>query len=253
MKKRYFGWIKDKVDKRDFLFFPLREVVAVRPIKVNLTNQMPPVYNQGDLGSCTANAINGTVEFLNMKQHKEKWTPSRLFVYYNEREMEGTIGRDAGASIRDGIKSINAQGVCKEDPTWPYDIKKFTMKPNPKAYAEAMLHQSLKYLKVSQVKSDIETRLYQGLPIVCGIKVYESFMKAETTGVVPMPKTGWFGEKLLGGHAIMIVGYDSVKNVFFCRNSWGDKWGDKGYFTIPYAYILSSKLSSDFWTITLME
>jgi C1A family cysteine protease len=253
--KYFFGYIKDKIDNRDFFYFPIREHIETRPKQFDMTDKMPPVYDQGQLGSCTANAINGVVEYLNMKQHKETWTPSRLFVYYNEREMEGTVNQDSGAMIRDGIKSINAQGVCKEIPTWPYDISQFTVKPSKQAYTEAMLHQSLKYAKVFQDTTNIETRLSQGYPITCGIMVYSSFMSAEKTGVVPMPKKvlGFTLERLLGGHAIMLVGYDSIKRVFICRNSWGDKWGNKGYFTIPYDYILSSKLSSDFWTITLME
>ncbi len=239
--KKFFGYIKDKKDSRDFFYFPLQEVVEARPKQFDMTDRMPPVYDQGELGSCTANAINGIVEYLNMKQHKEEWIPSRLFVYYNEREMEETISEDAGAMIRDGIKSINAQGVCKEIPTWPYDINKFAEKPSKQAYAEAMFHQSIKYLRIAQNAADIETRLSQGYPITCGVLVYTSFMNAEKTGVIPMPKKifGFVRERLLGGHAIMIVGYDSIKKVFICRNSWGDKWGNDGYFTIPYDYILS--------------
>lgn len=253
-----FGWIKDNPDNRDFLFFPLREKIETRPKEFDLTGKMPPVYDQGNLGSCTAQAIGGCLEYLNTKQRPdEKWTPSRLFIYYNERAIEGSINQDAGAMIRDGIKCVNSQGVCKEIPTWPYDVNRFTEKPPDQAYIEAMFHQSLKYFRVTQDSAHIETRISQEFPITCGILVYESFMSAGETGAVPMPKKKFLGifngDKLLGGHAIMIVGYNTNKQIFICRNSWGVNWGNFGYFTIPYDYILNNKLASDFWTITLME
>ena len=256
---QHLGWIKDRFDPRDFIYYPKVETVLARPKEFNLTNLMPPVYDQGNLGSCTANAINGVVEYLNMKQYGAmgKWTPSRLFVYYNERVMLNTVNEDSGAMIRDGIKSINAQGVCYEEPTWPYDVNKFSVKPPENAYKEAMDHQSLKYARVSQSVQDIESRLFEGFPIVFGIEIYSSFMSdaVAKSGEVPMPRRFWMWkmERLLGGHAIVLVGYNNMKKKFIARNSWGEKWGANGYFTIPYDYVLDSGLADDFWTIQLME
>lgn len=256
---QHLGWIKDRFDPRDEVYYPKAETVLARPKEVNLVNKMPPVYDQGNLGSCTANAINGVVQYLNMKQYGTigSWIPSRLFVYYNERVMLDTVNEDSGAMIRDGIKSINKQGVCLEIPSWPYDVNKFSVKPPQTAYDEALLHQSLKYARVSQSEQDIESRLFEGFPIVIGIMIYSSFMSdaVAKSGEVPMPKRFWMWklEKLLGGHAVVIVGYNNTKKKFIVRNSWGDKWGVKGYFTIPYEYVLDGDLADDFWTIQLME
>ena len=110
--------------------------MASLPTKVDLRSKMPRVYDQGHLGSCTANAIGAAFEFDLMKQRQKDFMPSRLFIYYNERAIEGTVDSDSGAMIRDGIKSTAKLGVCTED-TWPYDLARFTEKPPAKAYTEA--------------------------------------------------------------------------------------------------------------------
>ena len=123
-----FGWVPDLPDARDFLYSAPEDVLVALPKKVDLSAKMPPVYDQGQLGSCTANAIGAAFEFEQMKQQQKDFMPSRLFIYYNERAIEGTIDSDSGAMIRDGIKSVAKIGVCPED-TWPYDIARFTEKP----------------------------------------------------------------------------------------------------------------------------
>jgi C1A family cysteine protease len=250
------GWKPDKPDPGDFRFMARPEQVAVRPKIFDMRQEMPPVYDQGDLRSCTANAIGATLHYLNIKQKKQSFMPSRLFIYWNERNMEGTVGEDSGASIRDGIKSVNKLGACREDPTWPYVIKRFTLQPPQTAYNEALLHQALKYQRVSQSDVQIETRLSQGSPIVIGVMVYSSFMTnvVAKTGDVPMPKD-WprTTEKLEGGHAILLVGYNNSTRKFIFRNSWGTGWGKNGYGELSYNYICNSNLGSDFWTIEIVE
>ena len=118
-----FGWVPDLPDARDFMFSAPEAVLMKMPTKVDLTSKMPPVYDQGQLGSCTANAIGAAFEFDQVKEGYKDFMPSRLFIYYNERAMEGTIDTDSGAMIRDGMKSVAKVGVCAED-TWAYDISK---------------------------------------------------------------------------------------------------------------------------------
>ncbi|MDE3084512.1 MAG: C1 family peptidase [Verrucomicrobiota bacterium] len=250
-KIKSYGWVPDLPDHRDHVYAAPMEVVAKMPAKIDLRPQCPPVYDQGQLGSCTANAIGAAFEFELLKQKLTDFMPSRLFVYYNERAIEGTVRSDSGAQIRDGIKSIAKQGVCAET-EWPYVITKFTAKPPAKAYKDALKNQALSYQRLAQSLTQLKGCLASGYPFVFGITVYESFESPQVakTGNVPMPS---HKEKSLGGHAIMAVGYDDSAHRLIVRNSWGPKWGQKGYFTLPYAYVTDSDLASDFWTIRLVE
>lgn len=247
-----FGWTPDIPDARDFLYSAPEAVLTKLPKKVDLRGpKMPKVYDQGELGSCTANAIGAAFEFSQIKQGEKDFMPSRLFIYYNERAMEGTIDTDAGAMIRDGMKSVSKLGVCTED-TWPYDIPKFTQKPPGKAYTEAKKHQALVYRRVLGQLHQMQGCLAQGYPFVFGFSVYESFMSPEVakTGEVPLPPRG---EQLIGGHAVLAVGYDDAIQSFIVRNSWGPKWGLKGYCLMPYGYLADSQLARDFWAVYTVE
>lgn len=247
MKK--YGWKPDLPDHRDiYLLTPVFNGVA--PEKVDLRPKCPPVYDQGQLGSCTANAIGAAMQFEMMRQNISSFVPSRLFIYYNERAMEGTVNSDSGAQIRDGIKSVGKLGVCPEV-MWPYNIAHFTEKPSPDCYGAALKDRALQYLRLARGLEHFLKCLAAGFPFVFGITVYESFESAAVakSGRVPLPKTN---EQCLGGHAIMAVGYDQTKQVIICRNSWGVNWGKKGYFTLPFSYLLDADLSDDFWTIRLV-
>jgi C1A family cysteine protease len=241
------GWRADRPDFRDrVLQLPyLSRFKVVLPSTVDMRPGMPPVVDQGDLGSCTANAIAAAVEYMHMQSKLQVFAPSRLFVYYNERFMENTVAVDAGAEIRDGIKSIKKFGVCDET-VWPYDISKFTQRPSDQAYGSAKKQVIKSYLKVYQNLTYLMATLAKGYPIVFGITVYDSIDTAEKTGVVPMPKTN---EATLGGHAILMVGYDKGASTFTFRNSWGTGWGNKGYGTLPFDYVTHPGLASDFWCI----
>jgi C1A family cysteine protease len=249
---RRFGWVPDLPDHRDKVYHAPLVNLGPLPSSVDLRTACPPViYDQGQLGSCTANAIAAAMEFDQMKQGMaDIFTPSRLFIYYNERVIEHTVSQDAGAMIRDGIKSVNKIGAPPEA-IWPYSDNNpgpFTRKPNARAFREGRKHPALLYQRLVQVEQQLKGCLASGYPFVFGIAVYESFVSATVgrTGRVPMPKPK---EKQLGGHAILGVGYDDHQRRFIVRNSWGPGWGMKGYFTIPYDYVLDENMADDFWTI----
>jgi C1A family cysteine protease len=219
-------------------------VHSTLPSVVDLRPGMPPVYDQGQLGSCTANALVGIFQY-----DDPKFYGSRLFLYYNERVIEHDVGIDAGAQLSDGILSLEKNGVCSET-TWPYDTAKFTEKPPVAAYSEALKHKALVVQHIPPLESTVKQVLAKGKPFVVGIQVYSEFESAEVakTGIVPMPSPT---SELLGGHAVVVCGYDHAKQHFICRNSWSESWGDKGYFYLPYPYILNLQLglSSDMWAI----
>lgn len=243
-----YGWIRDIPDARDFAYAaPLLRFPKGLPPSVDLRSGCAPVYDQGQLGSCTANGIAGAIEFDQRKQGNAQFTPSRLFIYYNERAMEGTIDQDAGAQIRDGIKSVVSLGAPPES-DWPYVIADFAEKPPQSAYTAALQDLVSSYARVSQTLLQMQGCLAEGYPIVVGITAYASFesQKVATTGVVPMPATG---EAVVGGHCVLVVGYDNAQRVFIVRNSWGSNWGMRGYCTMPYEYLLNPQLANDFWTI----
>jgi len=248
--KRY-GWIPDLPDSRDRMFAAPAATLGTLPARVDLTNRCPPIYDQGPLGSCTANAIAGALQFDEMKQREaDAFAPSRLFIYYNERVIEGTVEEDSGAMLRDGIKSVARQGAPHEA-VWPYKVTKFRDKPSAAAYRDAAAHQALLYQRVPRMLDQMKGCLAEGYPFVFGFSVYESFESAAVarSGVVPLPSPR---ESLLGGHAVLAVGYDDAATRFVLRNSWGSGWGRAGYGTIPYDYLLDVNLSDDFWTVRLV-
>jgi len=246
-----YGWVPDLPDARDYQFSAPDAVIATLPPKVDLRSKCPPVYDQGQLGSCTANAIAGAYEFDQRQERQPDFMPSRLFIYFNERTMEGTVDIDAGAMLRDGIKTVAKLGVCTED-SWPYDIAAFRDRPGPACYREALRHQAIVYRSVPQHLNQLQACVATGTPVVFGFSVYESFESEEVarTGVVDMPGPK---EKQVGGHAVLVVGYDNASQRFTVRNSWGRRWGQRGYCTMPYAYVTNPQLATDFWAIYAVE
>ncbi len=235
-KIQRYGWIPDLPDARDHLYGAPVAIMAALPPKADLRSQCPPVYDQGQLGSCTANAIAAAIQFDRMKQNlSPNFAPSRLFIYYNERRMEGTVSTDSGAQIRDGIKSVAKQGACPE-PDWPYDISKFTVQPPKVDYTEALQDRAVSYSRLVQNLNLLKGCLASGYPFVFGFTVYESFesQAVAQSGIVPMPSSS---EQVIGGHAVLAVGYDDGTQRFIVRNSWGTGWGMSGYFTMPYPYV----------------
>jgi C1A family cysteine protease len=249
---RKYGWAPDVPDFRDHVYSAPLPVLQKLPPKKDLRPGCPPVYDQGQLGSCTGNAIAGAIQFEQKKQGVNVFVPSRLFIYYNERVMEGTVNSDSGAQIRDGVKSVGNQGVCPET-EWPYDINKFADKPGPKCYKDATLCEAVGYQRLdSSNLTQLKGCIADGFPFVYGFTVYDSFESQQVakTGVLNLPGPK---EKVVGGHAVLAVGYDDTTQRFTVRNSWGKDWGIKGYFTIPYAYLTDSNLADDFWTIRILK
>lgn len=254
VKTKRYGWKPDKPDFRDHRL----TLTAPAPLTTVLLADkyaIPIVVDQGNLGSCTGNGIGGVVMFDLLNKHAQNPVvkgfnyPSRLFIYYNERVIEGSVKEDAGAEIRDGIKSIAQLGVCNES-AWKYQIAKFAAKPPKAAYTAALKIKALEYKRLDNTKiTDLVGCLQQGLPFVFGFTVYESFEggNVAVNGMVPMPGKS---ESVLGGHCVYCIGYDAQKKVFVCVNSWGAGWANKGIFYMPEAYLTDNNLADDFWQVT---
>ena len=234
--------------------FALAQPAAGLPAKVDLRPLCSPVENQGNLSSCSGQAFAGAIEFLENSRNEFEtkagtfFQVSRLFVYYNERILERTTTKDAGAVLKDGIAALSIYGIC-EEALWPYDVSKFATAPAPHAYADALTRKVTQSARVmTQEISNVKQVLASNYPIVIGIQLFASFESnsVAASGVVNMPK---IGEKCLGGHAVLIVGYDDATERVTVRNSWGPEWGQGGYFTLPYAYITNASLASDAWVI----
>jgi C1A family cysteine protease len=246
-----YGWQRDLPDMRDHLYAVPPPTLGALPAGTDLRPQCPPVYDQGQLGSCTANAIAAAIQFDRRKQKISDFIPSRLFIYYNERVLENSVASDSGAQIRDGIKSVARLGDCPEK-AWPYVVSQFKTKPPPACYAAALKYKALSYQRVTQSLAQLKGCLAAGYPFVFGFTVYKNFESAAVakSGHASLPKSG---ESVVGGHAVVAVGYDEARQWFIVRNSWGAKWGFKGYFTLPYAYVTDANLASDFWTIRVVQ
>lgn len=225
---------------------------VVLPPSVSLRSGMPAVYDQGQLGSCTANAVAGAVQFQQLRQGEAEGgvVPSRLFIYWNERALEGTTGSDSGAMIRDGIKVVAKLGAPPES-LWPYDVSRFAVKPSVDVFSAGLPFRALSYSRPYRTSYSLRKLLASGRPFVFGFTVFSSFESASvaSNGIVPMPVVDT--EEVLGGHAVLAVGYKWVDGhlYFEVRNSWSDGWGDHGYFWMPASYLLDQGLCSDFWDI----
>jgi C1A family cysteine protease len=243
-KNAWYGCRRDTRDARDHEFHP----TAVRiPAAVDLRSHCPPVMDQGELGSCTAHGITGALRYDLISSGKPDIPLSRLQLYFDERFIEGTVNDDAGAEIRDGIKSAAKLGVGRET-LWPYRINQFKKKPPAACYRDAVRFEALSYQRVQVSVSALKAAIAAGHPVVIGISVYSSFESdaVAKTGIVPMPDL--HREQLLGGHCLYAVAYR--KGFITARNSWGPRFGDGGDVHFPEAYLGSPKLGSDYWAIT---
>lgn len=236
-------WKPDKPDKRDYKYILSAKATAN---VIDLRTYCSPIEDQGSLGSCTGQAIAGSIELLNKRNNKPT-DVSRLFIYYYERVLLGTVNYDSGAYIRDGIKVTNKYGASLES-YWPYNITKYKDEPILEARTDALNRKVTRYERVMDYNGCIDA-LSNGYPVVIGFYVYSSFMtyNVARTGVMPYPNTR--REQLLGGHAVLLVGYNKSKKVFIARNSWGAGWGDRGYFYMPFQVIQNRSMSCDFWII----
>ncbi len=238
-----YHWMKDKLDTRDYAYTVSN---ITHPNSIDLRAHCSAIDDQGQIGSCTGHGIAAAIEYLNIKAGKPLEI-SRLFVYYYERLIEGTINSDSGAQIRDGIKATYTYGAPNEA-LWPYNVAKFKTKPTLSAINDAAKRKVTLYERAADFNACIDA-LANGFPVVIGFSVYSSFESdaVAKTGVMPYPNIKT--EQALGGHCVLIVGYDNTSQRFIVRNSWGSGWGDKGYFTMPYQVIQNTQMSSDFWVI----
>jgi C1A family cysteine protease len=256
-----YGWHPDLPDHRDRIYNLEERIlksVELDPV-FSLRGEMPEVYDQGQLGSCTANGVGAVLEHGQMVQGQGAVTPSRLFIYYGERVIEGTVPTDAGAQVRDGIKVVASEGAPPEEPDWPYDISQFAQKPSPKAYEDAKNHVAIEYLRIEPGAGGdpIRTALAAKAPVVFGFSVPSRFESPEWTAaseVLPLPEPT---EQAIGGHCVVAIGWDFSRtrfpgvDAFEIRNSWGPGWGDRGHFWMDARWLTepSRSLSSDFWVI----
>ena len=219
------------------------------------TNYFPAILNQLSLGSCVDNEMSNALKFCIGKESgiKAEWQPSRLFLYWNARKADdqnADMTQDTGSSLLGCLEGIKVKGACSEN-NWPYNINMFSVCPPKNAFGAAATHnKDFQYLQVSQNLISIKQALIAGYPVVIGISVYSSFESdtVASTGIVPIPdiKT----ETLLGLHCVSIVAYTDSTQTFTCSNSWGSSgWGQKGYFTIPYNYILDPTLCDTLYQV----
>ena len=251
---RKYGCKKQEVDIRDKKFPKVKFFKAmILPPSVDLRPAMPPVYDQGTIGSCVANSIGANDQYEQIIQKiPDAFMPSRLAIYYGGRELENNINEDSGMQIRDGIKFVAASGVCPET-MWPYDVSKFAQRPPQECYDYAACHTVSEYLSLDNTDiTQLKKCLVDGFPFVFGFSVYESFESpaVAASGMMPIPKPH---EVYIGEHAILAVGYDDSIKCFIIRNSWGDNWGKNGYFFMPYSIITNPKMASGFWTIRVVN
>ena len=241
---RKYGYFRSP-HKNLFAAHYARKSAEPLPTAVDLTPLCPPVYDQGQLGSCTANAIAGAYQFERMQAQMSALTPSRLFIYWNERSIEGDTQDDSGAFGGDGINSLETIGVCDET-TWPYVEGEFASKPPPAAFTAAAPNKVLSRQIVTTLE-EIKGALADRHLVPFGISLYQSFESdlVAQTGIVPDPAAG---EGFIGGHEMCIAAYDDAASRFKVRNSWSSGWGIDGYCTMSYSYVLGA--GSDFEVIT---
>jgi C1A family cysteine protease len=239
------NWTPDRADARDYLFS--LSAGTNTPASIDLRNYCSPVDNQGTISSCTGCAITSAIELI-LNKEQRFIDISRLFIYYQERLMESSVNSDSGAYIRDGIKACYTYGAPAEK-LWAYNPRLVTVRPSDEAYADAIKRKVVSYWRCTNFDS-VKSALALGYPVIIGFLVYSSFFSLDTirTGIMKYPNTKI--ERLLGGHAVCLVGYNDRTQMFIAKNSWGTNWGSRGYFYMPYRVIQDPSMSQDFWVIS---
>jgi C1A family cysteine protease len=247
MKRLKHGWLASQPDKRHIPFVAKAKVL---PKYIDLRPGMPPIWDQGAIGSCTAHGVAAAHIYAQRKNPNFKEImPSRLALYFNGRAARGWQNQDSGACIVDVVKSTFKLGVADEK-LYPYQTSKYKLKPPASVYANALLHQTLQYRKVDNSKEEnIIAALADNNPVVFGSTLYEGFDKL-TDNTMPAPD---LKASVVGGHCQIIVGWDASRKAFLVRNSWGKSFGDGGYWWIPSVYLTDLSLADDFWCLVTTE
>ena len=246
-RRRGTGQLPDTPDPSDGIYRPAASTLAALPPAVDWRPLCPEVYDQGSIGSSIAQAIAGGLEFSRRRQGVEVFTPSRLFIYYIAREPTRTPNYDSGATYHNALQAVNRYGAPPEA-EWPYITEKFAQRPPRRVYQAAARHAAIAYKRVRNELDQLKACLAEGYPVLLGFPIYNSIYAPEVakTGRVPVPTEG---DQLIGGHAVVIVGYDDGEQSFIVRNSWGTGWGMGGYFLLPYPYLSGRVLAQSLWTV----
>lgn len=248
MPKHSFGWIRERWrDPRDVLYAVSPTTIAKRPPALNLRERWKSTpWDQGSLGRCGPMSAKAELMYDQEQTPNPDVLPCSLYVYYNTRLLMGTVNYDSGVSNRELCKALAQYGWCSEQ-AHTEDIRRFKEVPNQTAYAEGATRKVTRYERVTQSVEAMEGAIAQFDPFIFGFMWYASWdaPAVSRTGNLTVTKPS---DRVLGGHDVVICGYDSAKQVFLFRNSWGN-WGDAGYGTIPYAQALDPRKASDFWTL----
>lgn len=248
------GWRPSLPDARDHFFTAKPEVALTLPQRIDcstpaLPTPFTPTWDQSTIGSCGPQSAAGDVVFDMLSKHVGAAVPmpSRLQIYYATRMLMGTVNQDSGVDNRSLMKALNQYGWCDES-LWPYDVSRIYERPPQACWEQAATRKVTQYLAVPQTLQDMKACLAGGDPFIFGFTVYDSFMSDATarTGDAPMPNL--MRERVLGGHDVLMVGYDDATQRFKFRNSWGE-WGKNGFGTLPYAFCTNPRYASDFWTV----
>ena len=268
------GWLRDLPDFRDYTaenetVKPQLEAIGAAdaeavqlPATVDLRQYCSPIENQLSLGSCTANAAAGLVEYFERRAHGRFIDASRLFIYKATRDLLHWTG-DTGAYLRSTMGALALFGVPPEE-YWPYNVAQFEVEPSSFLFSFAANFKAIKYFRLdptgtppATLLTRIKANLAKGLPPVYGFTVYNSISQAATNGKIPYPAQT---DRVIGGHANLLVGYDDQMTItnttngatttgaFITRNSWGTTWGDHGYGYLPYDYV-THRLAVDIWSL----
>jgi C1A family cysteine protease len=258
-----YGWQPDLPDHRDHLYrvAHLDELKTAPLLSSTMTPHPVPHKDQGNLGSCTANAAAAMFEQVFRTPPR-----SRLEIYYQTRVIESTVKFDTGASLRDTLKVLNQLGAGLER-LWPYHIQYFAEPPPAREMTDASAHKVMSYSSLT-TREDFQACLSAGFPFVIGFSVYEAFEGDDVSkyGIVNLPDAA---EHQVGGHAVLVIGHDTKfssstwakhalasgysghipEDVYIVQNSWGAHWGHGGNFAIDARYFEDTNLADDAWTI----